>query len=171
MKMRRKVHAEFLLLMVFFLMVGGCASTEKEEKDYGLIGTKRITFYCDERINQGQLLPVDVIYIQRYHMPSEVISLGPDNWFDHIERDQWEERQTLGLKGGEIKTLTLNQRWLANTKFIVIYADFKDVAVPYSQQIILDASSDRSAAITVMPRSLVLGEPEGASGFSCLGWF
>ncbi|MFP4348321.1 MAG: hypothetical protein ACOC3W_02500 [Thermodesulfobacteriota bacterium] len=169
--MRGKVSAKNLVLIVLLLTAGGCASTETEVVDYGLIPTRRITFYCDERINQGQLLPVDVIYIQRYHMPSQVISLGPDQWFDHIERDRWEEKQTLGLTGGEEKTLQLNRRWLANTKFIVIYADFKDVSVPYSQQIILDASADRSVGITVMPRSLVPGEPEEASGSSCLGWF
>ncbi len=154
------------------VLAAGCASTDEDDhRDYGLVPTRSIAFVCDRQINQGQLLPVDVIYIQRHQLPSEVISLGPDHWFDHIQRERWEEKQTLSLKGGDEKRLELNPLWLRHTRFLVVYADFKDVDAPYSQQLILDETAHKRPTVQVLPRSIVMGEPQGSWLSPCLGWF
>jgi hypothetical protein len=168
---RKKKTMQFFPLLLFSFYVLSCASSEKEVIDYGLIQTESITFSCDRRINQGMLLPVDIIYIQRFHMPGEVISLGPDQWFNHIEREKWEEKQTLSLKGGEEIQVKLNPLWMENTKFLIIFADFKDVNNPYSQQIILDESAESRVKILVMPSSLTPGRADWSWVPSCLPGF
>ncbi|MCK5194499.1 MAG: hypothetical protein KAQ71_11865, partial [Desulfobulbaceae bacterium] len=107
-----------------------------------------------QHINQGMLLPVDVIYVTRYHMPREITSIGPDKWFNSYERDNWVERQSLSLKGGETRELKLNKLWLKNTKFLLVFTDFKDVNGPYSQQLIIDQTARKKEKILVLPRSM-----------------
>ena len=154
-----------MLFIIFIggllVLVNGCAPTEVVEQDIGLINTETIRFQCDKQINQGLLLPVDIIYITRYHMPREIVSIGPNKWFNSLWRERWEERQTISLKGGEIRKVKLNGLWLRNTKFLIIYADYKGVEEPYSQQIIIDKADYRHENILVLPSSLVLDEEYG----------
>lgn len=162
-----------LLLSSQILICSGCGSSPqqpviKEVEEIDIIKTKSIKFQCDEHINQGMLLPVDIIYITRYHMPREVISIGPSSWFNSFERERWETRQTLSLKGGEIQKIKLNKLWLKNTKFLIIFANFKNVEEPYSQQIIIDNSAQRNEKILVMPQSLMIDE--SFSFGSCLSF-
>ena len=171
MLMRPSFHRYVTILFCWLLLAAGCASTDNTEADFGRVPTRTITFSCDRQINQGQLLPVDIIYVARYHLPGAVISIGPDHWFDHIERERWEQRQTLSLSGESEKTVTLNPLWLKETQFLIVYADFKDVSAPYPQQIVLDETADKKVRIMVMPRSLALGEFEAPWYFPCLGWF
>ncbi|MDM8542957.1 hypothetical protein QUF90_17930 [Desulfococcaceae bacterium HSG9] len=150
-----------IFLFVLPVLIISCAPTEIEEQDFGLVRTQTIRFECGKQLNQGLLLPVDIIYITRYHMPREVVSIGPNKWFNSLWREKWEERQTVSLKGGETRKIKLNELWLRNTKFLIIYADFKGVEEPYSQQIIIDKSGYRNENILVLPRSLVLDEEYG----------
>ncbi len=163
--------AEKLILISLFLllnisMLSSCGSSKgsvaNEERNVGKIQAKSIIFQCDKKINQGMLLPVDVIYITRYHRPREVISVGPNNWFNSLEREKWETRQTLSLKGGETKTLELNKLWLKETKLLVIFADFKDVEEPHSQQIIIDRSGKHKEKILVMPQHMMVDKKFGS---------
>jgi hypothetical protein len=158
--------AEKLILISLFLLVNitmysSCGSSSRqsvahEEIKTGKIKTESIVFQCDKQINQGMLLPVDIIYVTKYRRPREVISIGPNNWFNSLEREKWGTRQTLSLKGGEIKTLKLNSLWLKNTKLLVIFANFKDVKDPNSQEIIIDQSGKQSVTILVMPQNLAV---------------
>jgi hypothetical protein len=149
-----------LFLLVNILMLSSCGSSKgvvvREEEGVGKILAKSIIFQCDKQINQGMLLPVDVIYITRYHRPREVIAIGPNNWFNSSERQKWETRQTLSLKGGETRTLELNQLWLRETKLLVIFADFKDVEEPDPQQVLIDRSGKHKEKILVMPQQMML---------------
>ena len=137
------VKAFLLSLFLLFAatLLNSCASRVHEFEEIGTVKTKKITFKCDQHINQGMLLPVDVIYVTRYHMPREITSIGPDKWFNSYERDNWIERQSLSLKGGETKELKLNKLWLKNTKFLLVFTDFKDVNGSYSQQLVIDQTA------------------------------
>lgn len=84
--------------------------------------TKAILFKCDNYINQGMGLPVDVIYVTAEDNLKEVTKIGPDAWFDSEERKNWPFKQTLMLKGGEEIMLNLSRP--PETKFIVIFASF-----------------------------------------------
>lgn len=147
-----KIHRSTIgaYLPVVFIMLAGMLFS-------GCATGRSITFTCDPQINQGQLLPVDIIYVARYQTPREVIAIGPDQWFNSEERMQWETRQTLDLKGAETKTIQLNQRWLKDAKLLIIFADFKDVKNPQSQQVIIDNLPVRKEHIHVMPQQLVIG--------------
>ncbi len=161
-----RIAEKFILISLFLLvtisLLSGCGKSKdlvaNEEKEVGKIRAKSIIFQCDEHINQGMLLPVDVIYITRYHRPREVISIGPNNWFNSFEREKWETKQTLSLKGGETKTLKLNKLWLKETKLLVIFADFKDVKESQSQQIIIEKSGKHKEKILVMPQHIMVDE-------------
>ena len=159
----------FLFLLFAATLLSSCASSHIHEyEDIGTVKTKNITFKCDQHINQGMLLPVDVIYVTRYHMPREITSIGPDKWFNSYERDNWVERQSLSLKGGETRELKLNKLWLKNTKFLLVFTDFKDVNGPYSQQLIIDQTASKKETILVLPRSMAFDKPVekgSASGY------
>ena len=170
LRMAKKLILISLLLLVSMTMFSGCflfsrKSVEDEEIEIGKIQTESIVFQCDKFINQGMLLPVDVIYVTKYRRPREVISVGPNNWFNSLERERWETIQTLSLKGGETQTLKLNKLWLKNTKLLVIFANFKGEKDPHSQQIIIDKSGEQTEKILVMPRSLIV---EQKAESSCL---
>lgn len=137
-------YLSVLFIMLAGMLFSGCATD------------RSITFACDPQINQGQLLPVDIIYVTRYQTPREIIAIGPDQWFNSSERMQWETRQTLGLRGSETKTVHLNQRWLKGAKLLIIFADFKGVKNPQSQQVIIDNLPVRKEHIHVMPQQLVV---------------
>jgi len=147
------------LIMLFFL--GGCGSSSKnsaqiEAREWKNIRVKTIEFICDQHINQGMLLPVDIIYITKYHMPREVIAIGPNKWFESLKRENWETKQTLSLKGGEAQTLDLNRLWLKDTKLLIIFANFKNVEGSLSQQIVLDDTAKTKIKILVLPQTMMV---------------
>lgn len=127
-----------------------------EKKEYGLVRVKRIKFKCEKKINQGMLLPVDIIYVTRFRMPREVISVGPNRWFDSLVRENWEEKQSLSLKGGDEKTVEINRVWLENSKFLIIFADFKGVKITDQQQIILDETAKKHVNIVALSSAVVI---------------
>lgn len=70
------LNVKAFLLSMFLLfaatLLSSCASSHIHEyEDIGTVKTKNITFQCDQHINQGMLLPVDVIYVTRYHIPRQ----------------------------------------------------------------------------------------------------
>jgi hypothetical protein len=151
--------AAFILvssILALSLAVLGCASKGPQpEENIGEIDTRSIFFECAEEINQGLLLPVDVVYVTRYRMPREITAVGPDRWFDSIERRNWPERQTLSLSGGDAVTLQLKRLWLENTKLIFILANFKDVNDPAPQLLVIDQTARKNEKIRVMSDALI----------------
>lgn len=136
---------------------GGCAwKYEQQNPPQGKIRTKSLTFKCDRQINQGMLLPVDIIYVTRFRMPREVISVGPNQWFDSVVRENWAEKQSLSLKGGDEKTVKMNKGWLDNSQYLIIYADFKGITMPAQQQIILDDNAKKHLNIVVMSSEMAI---------------
>jgi hypothetical protein len=143
-----------MILLSAVVLLSNCSRRSGKDKEIGKVKTKSIAFKCDQHINQGLLLPVDIIYLTTYRMPREITSIGPDKWFNSSERDNWVERQSLSLKGGETKKLKLNKLWLKNTKLLFVIADFKGVNEPYSQQLVIDRSARKKEKILVLPRAL-----------------
>ena len=97
--------------------------------------TKTILFKCDSYINQGMLLPVDVIYVTADDNLKEVTKIGPIVWFDSKERESWPHKQTLNLRSGIEVRLKLNKP--PETKYIVIFAPFFKAEDQEAQQVIL----------------------------------
>ena len=154
-KIRFPIHF-FMTLILCVGLIGACSSKPKPPQEkVGNIDTETIVFVCDEQVNQGLLLPVDVIYVTRYRMLREITAVGPDRWFDSVERAGWEEKQTIGLKGGETKKLKLKRLWRDNSKVLVVYANFKGINGPHPQQVIIDHTADSEEKIRVFPAALV----------------
>jgi hypothetical protein len=103
--------------------------------------TKTILFKCDSYINQGMLLPVDVIYVTADDNVKEVTKIGPVGWFDSKERESWPHKQTLSLKNGLEIRLKLNKP--PETKYIVIFASFFQAQDQESQQVILPPAPEK----------------------------
>jgi len=114
--------------------------------------TKAILFKCDNSINEGMVLPVDVIYITAESGLKEVIKIGPDAWFDSEERERWPFKQTLMLGGGEEILFRLSKP--PETKFIVIFASFFKVKEKKVQQVILHLDSKEQEVVWVAARAL-----------------
>lgn len=107
--------------------------------------TKTILFKCDRVINQGMLLPVDVIYVTANDNLKEITQIGPLAWFESKQRDGWPYKQTLNLKSGVDVRLRLDKP--PDTVYIVIFASFFQVNDAAAEQVILPptAGKDRSA--------------------------
>ena len=153
----------YLLLPVTVFFLSGCGSSSsnavpKAEQEWENLRIKNIEFVCDQHINQGMLLPVDVIYITKFHMPREVIAIGPNSWFESLKRERWEARQTLSLRGGETRKLALNRLWLKDTKLLIVFANFKNVEEPLSQQIVIDHTANKRVRILVLPQSMMVDQ-------------
>lgn len=114
--------------------------------------TKTILFKCDNSINEGMILPVDVIYITADSGLKEVVKIGPDAWFDSEERDLWLFKQTLMLGGGDEILLKLSKP--PETKFIVIFASFFKVKDKKVQQVILHPDAIEQEVVWVAAQAL-----------------
>lgn len=103
--------------------------------------TKTILFKCDRFINQGLLLPVDVIYVTANDNLKEITQMGPLSWFDSKQRDGWPYKQTLNLKSGVDVRLRLDKP--PDTTYIVIFASFFQVNDAAAEQVILPPTAGK----------------------------
>ena len=134
------IHNKFnflqYILAIFILgFLFSCSLIMPKSPQPPLNNTKTILFKCDSDINQGMLLPVDVIYVTADDNLKEVTKIGPNDWFDSKERESWPHKQTLNLKSGIEIRLKLNKP--PETKYVVIFAPFFKAEDQEAQQVIL----------------------------------
>ena len=127
------------------LSLSGCATL----KSLDLVPTKEIEFRADAEINDGNVLPVDVIYVAYFEELREITQYGPDEWFDSPRREQWTARETLSIEGGDVIEVTLDEKLLARAKIIVVYADFTNVTDPSAQQVVIDYAGQTRETVRV----------------------
>jgi hypothetical protein len=91
---------------------------------------------ADSSINEGVLLPIDVIAVNESKAES-VLSISPEEWFgnDMRERLTSEEIQKLAIKGGGTRNVTVKVR--SEVGRIIIYADYENTSGRDRQQIII----------------------------------
>lgn len=118
------------------------------------VRTQTLYFQADPKINYGQILPIDVIYVTFLHQLRDITAIGPNAWFDSDMRAQWAGRQSLGIVGGQKIKLDLNPVLVARSPFIAVFATFKGVDNPAPQQVILDSQASESEIILVHPHAL-----------------
>jgi|Deesub1362A_J573_1020465.scaffolds.fasta_scaffold10169_1 hypothetical protein len=91
--------AWWLCLLLCLGLAAGCLSRLEPYKPK-IMRTKRILFYLDRRFNQGQLLPVDIVFITPKSTPQQVLAIGADRWFQQHKRDAWPFKQSLSFRQG-----------------------------------------------------------------------
>ena len=126
MRVRRVIAAGALLLAL-----GGCKGSTKST----------LRFACDEPVNGGVLLTVDVVRGSEADV-RRIRELGPDKWFYDASRNGLGDRlQTLTFPladpvTGKCET-TLNVKGVKEDTFLVVVADYKYETPQAAKQIIV----------------------------------
>jgi hypothetical protein len=124
----------FIRLLLVCIALTGCGGPKYTDVT--------LAIKADTSINDGVLLPIDVIAVDESKAQS-VLSVSPEEWFgnDIRERLTSEEIQKLAIKGGG--TRTLNVRVRSDVGRIIIYADYENTSERDRQQIIIFPKNER----------------------------
>ena len=143
-----------LLITALTVAVSGCSlfSSKPDVPPPPRNETKVILFKCDNFINRGMVLPVEVIFITANDHLKQVTSIGPDAWFESKEREKWPFKQTLSLRSNDEILLELKKP--PETTFIVVFATFYQVVDQKAQQVILDPNAAQKEVVWVSAKAL-----------------
>lgn len=139
-----------LLVCVVFLSLG-CGVTLRPIEP---VETRYIEFQCDPIINDGKPLAIDIIYITYVQELREVTRLGPRQWFETENREQWKFKESITLKGGDRAVVKLDPVILDRTVLLVIFANYKSVFDPAYQQVVVDFAGNDTETIEVQKSRL-----------------
>jgi len=96
---------------------------------------------ADESINDGILLPIDVIAVDE-GKAAAVLGVSPDEWFGSRQREQMapDEIQKLAIRGGGNRTVPVKIN-PQNGK-IILYADYESTSQREQQQLVIDPKKE-----------------------------
>ncbi|MFC1890312.1 hypothetical protein ACFL4G_11210 [Thermodesulfobacteriota bacterium] len=118
-----------LLIFVIACIAEGCMAMKPR--------VSKLVLVCDPKINEGNLLAVDVIPVDAKTMDI-VLEIGPDEWFESTVRDELKENIVeLALRGGEDRKIP-SSKWPKGTTSIIIYALFSYQTNPEAKQVVID---------------------------------
>lgn len=138
-----------LAVILLLLALAGCGGAPFQP-----VKTQTLVFKPDKQINDGQLLPVDIIYVSYLHQLRELSSIGPSQWFNSSKRAAWLPKQSVGVVGGKQVKVKLDPVLTARCPFVVIFASFKGVANDARQQVIIDYQGYAEETILVHAHTL-----------------
>ena len=110
--------------------------------------TEVIWFKTDRRINDGMLLPAEIIYVTADREVASLIEIGPGAWFDSPERDKWPHKTPLMFRNGQDLRYRLAEK-PPETHSVVVFFSFFGVEAPEVQQVILGPDEGREAVIWI----------------------
>jgi hypothetical protein len=110
--------------------------------------TEVIWFKTDRRINDGMLLPAEIIYVTADREVASLTAIGPDAWFDSPERDKWPHKTPLMFRNGQDLRYRLREK-PPETHSVVVFFSFYGVDAPEVQQVILGPDEGREAVIWI----------------------
>jgi len=145
-----RIRVSIASLLLLALLAAGCGGGVTIQP----VRTQTLYFQADPKINYGQILPVDIIYVSFLHELRDITAIGPNDWFDSPKRQNWPGRQSLGIVGGQKLKVDLNPTLVSRSPFIVIFATFKGVTDPAPQQVVLDSQAGEVEIIQVRPHAL-----------------
>ena len=145
-----RTRVSIVSLLLLALLAAGCGGGVVIQP----VRTQTLYFQADPKINYGQILPVDIIYVSFLHELRDITAIGPKAWFDSDTRQNWPGRQSLGIVGGQNLKVDLNPTLVSRSPFVVIFATFKGVSDPAPQQVVLDSQAGDTEVIQVHAHSL-----------------
>ena len=145
------------LMGLVLILAVGCGGKKIPGSDGNALGVREIVFKADPYINQGQVLPVDIIYISYLERLREITTMGAEAWFNSSKRNAWPAKQSLLIKGGQTVTIATDPRLRETSAYLLIMAEYMDVISPHKQQVVMDSEANSREVIIVRPQSL---EPE-----------
>ena len=120
------------------------------------VKTREMVVYLEKNFNQGQLLPVDVIYIADPNDYKEILGIGPDAWFDHPKRFGWTQKRMLKFKQGDYVKLSFDLSGAKKMKYIVVFADFIHLQGAKGQQVVFDPKkAEKIESVFLAPNGLL----------------
>ena len=141
----------FVIFVSISLMAIGCATMQPIPS----LKTASLKFRTERTINNGKKLPIDIIYITYVQELREVTRYGPELWFEGNKREEWKQKESISIEGGQTKIVELNPRIMERTVLIVILADYEGQKDPRAQQIIVDYAGKDSELILVREDSIM----------------
>jgi hypothetical protein len=138
------------LLILILLCFGGCSLFGGD-----FVKTKDIVFYCEPGFNEGQLLPVDLIFIKEAKDLATISKQSPDDWFSSTDREKWMYKQSLKFRQGDYTKKKIVVKVPKKTINVVLYADFYKLTGPDGQQLLLDASSKKEISVFISSQGIL----------------
>ncbi|MEK7813056.1 MAG: hypothetical protein AAB296_04785 [Candidatus Desantisbacteria bacterium] len=102
----------------------------------GCITHAKLAFHCDDNINQGLLLPVDIILISKGE-EKNVLQIGYDAWFESEYRNNLPDTKLIKLALNNKEMRKVNIDVSQKNEMIIIFADYRDALEQDAQQIII----------------------------------
>ena len=136
------------------LMIVGCGGNQKKMEPIQPVLTNTIEFKCDDKINAGTGLEIDIIYVTYVHELREISQIGSFDWFLENRRAEWKFKETVTVNGGEDFSVQLDPLILKRTVLLVIYANFQNVMEPAQRQVIIDYAGQKHEVIAVSNKGL-----------------
>jgi predicted component of type VI protein secretion system len=133
--MKLRLGSVIVVLLTGIMVFGGCSMKRKVSKMFQ--ATKVIiSFESTQNVNDGVLLPVDVIAGDE-QMASMVLGIGPDAWFADPLRDRLsgEQIHKLAISGNDTREITVHLS--ETTRRIIVYADYDRLTERAGQQIVI----------------------------------
>lgn len=123
------VNPSFFIILIISIFMTGCS-------------TMIISIEADKDINDGILLPVDIISVNE-SFAGKVSDIGPQDWFGHYYREKLspDELNTLAIAGGQNRRVKVKIH--SGVERIIVYTDFENIDDRDSQQVILMSSRFR----------------------------
>jgi len=119
-----------MIVLFLFTMFSGCFHMSLTGKPYRLT----INFTAYSFINQGILLPIDIITSKN---STFILEMGPDDWFkNNRKRNAFSnEIQHIAIAGGEKEKVFV---YLENDiEYVIIYADYNEVSERCLQEVVI----------------------------------
>lgn len=134
-------------LIVLVLLVAALAGCHRSAK---------VLFYAEPQINEGLLVPVDIIATTR-DKSKEIIGIGPDEWFSSKLRESMNEDQLLRLAIRNGETRKVKFKGPKGTDAFIVFADFQGIVDrDRQQQVFFPKCSKRTFYIEVQNKKLVV---------------
>lgn len=140
-----------LVLLLIGIVNIGCATMQPIPG----VATSTLKFRTEGEINGGKKLPIDIVYITYVQELREVTRYGPELWFEGNKRDEWKQKESISIEGGQTKVVELNPRIMNRTVLLVIIADYENQNDPREQQVIVDYAGKENEVIMVRHDSII----------------
>jgi predicted component of type VI protein secretion system len=143
--------SKYIITVLITILTVGCATMQPIPS----LKTASLEFRTEKSINNGKKLPIDIIYISYVQELREVTRFGPELWFEGNKREEWKQKESISIEGGQTKIVELNPRIMERTVLIVVMADYEGQKDPRAQQVIIDYAGRNSELILVREDSIM----------------
>ena len=115
---------QIITFIVVLLVMAGCVPQVK------------LVFRCADNINEGFLLPVDIISVSQEEEKA-ILQIGPEAWFESEYRSKLTKEQLvkIAINSGKITEIAIDIP--QKKSVVIIFADYMEITEQNPQQLII----------------------------------